>query len=85
MEGSATSLMKRTGGPGYIHAEECDRNTHVEVAVVGGATWRDQGTPYDGNVCSGQGFDDIHADQGEGYRQKMGQTERQIEGEGLVR
>lgn len=72
VEGSVTSLMKRAGGLGYIHAEERDRNTHMEVAIGGGPTQRDQGACYEGNVCGGQGFDDTHAEQGKGYPQKMG-------------
>lgn len=75
MEGSVVSLMKRTGDHEYIHAEDCNGNTHMEVAVGGGPTWKDQGTCYEGNVCSGQGFDDIRAEQGEGYPQKMGQRD----------
>lgn len=29
--------------------------------------------PYEGNVCSGQGFGDIHAEEGEGHPRQMGQ------------
>lgn len=72
---SYVSLVKRTGASGYIHAEDCNGNTHMEVAVGGGPTWKDQGTCYEGNMCSGQGFDDIHAEQGEDYPQKTGERD----------
>lgn len=47
----------------------------MEGSVGGGTTWKDQGTCYEANVCSGQGFDDIHAEQGKEYPQKMGQRD----------
>lgn len=53
MQGSVISLMKGTGGPGYIQVEECEGNTHMEVAVGGGPIWRGQGTHYEGNVWAG--------------------------------